>query len=319
MVIQDLGRAFAASWEVDGYTTIFDLPNESISSTVVPPTVLLGGIVQDPNHATPSYSWDYKYGQLIYMFPPGPPGTLLQVTGWTYDFFTDLEVAEAVNDAFSMHTQDYDPPFYLDPMPGQMPIPVVEEILVAYLAAIELLWFRATDASQEIDVHTPEGVLIPRSQRWNQITNQIQGLQNQYNAVSAALGVGLNRFYVLNQRRVSYTTNRLVPLFKSQEYNQPYTGFEPTAAPVGSIITITGKYFSTATTVSFGGVPATQFIIVDDEHIQATVPVGAKTGQIGITTPTGSVLSTAQFVVGQPAPYVLSGPEQIEVPIPTGT
>lgn len=322
MAIQDIGRAFACSFNVDEKTTIFDLPVESISATFMPPTVTLGGFPQPPpgtTPPTPMYYWDYKAGQLIWPIAPGPPGTDLTVTGWCYDFFTDIEVSEAVSDAFALHTNDYDPPFYIDPLTGQTPIPTVEEILVAYLAAVELLWFRATDASQEIDVHTPEGVLIPRAQRFTQITQQIQGLQAQYNAVSAALGVGLNRLYVLNQRRVSYTTNRLVPLFREQEYNQPYTGFEPTAAPVGAQITISGKYFTGATVVAFGGIPAQTFVVVDDETLTAIVPPGAQTGQIGITTPYGNVLSSAQFVVGQPPPFMLSGPEMIELPIPTGT
>ena len=325
MAIQDIGRAFAAQFTLDGILNIFDMPVVSISSTFMAPIVTIGGIPQQSGNGsatppqTPYYYWDYKFGQLIFPQAPGPAGTVLEVTGWCYDFFTDIEVSEAVSDAFALHTNDYDPPFYIDPLVGQVGIPRVEEILVAYLAAVELLWFRATDASQQIDVHTPEGVLIPRAQRFSQITTQIQNLQQQYNAVSAALGVGLNRLYVLNQRRVSYTTNRLVPLFREQEYNAPYCGFEPTAAPVGAMVTISGKYFTGATTVAFGGVAAQTYVVVDDETITAVVPPGAQTGQIGVTTPYGNVLSSAQFVVGQPPPFMLSGPEMIELPIPTGT
>jgi hypothetical protein len=253
----------------------------------------------------------------------------LAVQGWTYNFFDDDEVAQAVQDAFSMHTADYEPSFYIDPLPGQAGIPTVEEILVAYLAAVELLWFRATDASQEVDIHTPEGVLIPRSQRFAQITQQIENLQAQYQTQAGALGIGLWRIQVLNQRRVSYTTNRLVPIFREQEYNQPYTGFFPTAANVGAQVVIYGYYFTGTSAVTFGGVPATTFYVTpgtapapgvqgEPDTITATVPPGAVTGQIGVQTPAGLVLSTAQFVVGQPAPFVLYGPEQVKIPIPPG-
>jgi hypothetical protein len=217
-----------------------------------------------------------------------------------------------------MHVADLEPALYIDPVPGEDTIPVVEEILVAYLAAVELLWMRGTDAAQEIDINTPEGVSMRRSERWQQISNQVAALEEQYQKKSAALGVGLYRIQILNQRRVSYTTNRLVPIFREQEYNQPYTGFWPTAANVGSIINIKGKYFTGATAVTFGGVPSTNYTVLSDCHVQAYVPVGAATGPIGVITPYGTVLSTAQFVVGQPAPFIDFGPEWVKIPIPPG-
>ena len=325
MVVQDTGRPFACNvvlQGVDGISSsnVFDLPVESISQTSNPPIVVLNGQVLQPN-ATPLYVIDYKFGVISFAQPPPlltqTTGSL-GVTGWTYDFFDDDEVAQAVSDAFSMHTADYEPSFYIDPMPGEAGIPTVEEILVAYLAAVELLWFRSTDASQEVDIHTPEGVTIPRSQRYEQILRQVDALQAQYQTQAAALGVGLWRIQVLNQRRVSYTTNRLVPIFREQEYNQPYSGFYPTAAAVGSIIDIFGKYFTGATAVTFGGVPSQQYTVLSDSHIQAYVPPAAVTGQIGVATTYGMVLSTAQFVVGQPAPFIKYGPEKVDIPIPPG-
>jgi hypothetical protein len=318
MTVQDMGRPFASQVPINGTANVFDLPVESISATANPPTVILNG-VDITNQATPTYVIDYKYGVISFFEAPQPsgPGTL-QVIGTTYDFFDDDEVQEAVTDAFNMHTADLDPMEYIDPIPGECGLPQVQEILVAYLAAVELLFFRANDSSQEIDINTPEGVSMRRSQRWEQISQQIQMLQAQYQLQSAALGVGLYRIQVLNQRRVSYTTNRLVPIFREQEYNAPYTGFTPTTGLPGSIINIMGKYFTAATQVTFGGVPATQFNILSDTHIQAYVPAGGQTGQIGILTPYGMVLSTAQFVVGEPPPFIDYGPEWVHIPIPPG-
>ena len=132
------------------------------------------------------------------------------------------------------------------------------------------------------------------------------------------MGVGIWRIQVLFQRRVSYTTNRLVPLFQEQEYNSPYTGFTPTSGAPGTLVQISGLYFTGTTQVTFGGIPCTDFTVISDTQINAVVPVGAITGQIGITTPGGVVLSTAQFVAGQPAPYLLYGPDQVKPPIPPG-
>lgn len=328
MTVQDQGRPFACNLVINGVSNVFDLPVQSISQTANPPVVVLNGTVIPPS-STPSYVIDYKYGVIVFSSPPQPAGGTLAVQGWTYNFFDDDEVTQAVQDAFAMHTADYEPAFYIDPLPGQASIPAVEEILVAYLAAIELLWFRSTDAAQEVDVHTPEGVLIPRSQRYDQILRQIDAIQAQYQTQAGALGVGLWRIQVLNQRRVSLTTNRLVPIFREQEYNQPYTGFYPTAGNVGTLVTVYGFNFTGATSVSFGGVSTTNFTVTpgspagpdlgaEPDMIQATVPAGALTGAIGVVTPYGVVLSTAQFVVGQPAPFILYGPEQVKIPIPPG-
>ena len=318
MIIQDTGRPFAANISVDGISTVFDLPVESISSTANPPVVVLSG-VNISSLSTPGYTFDYKHGVISFATAPTPTGTTLGVQGITYDYFDDDEVAQAVTDAFNLHVQDQSPLPVINPVLGQPSISSSEEYLVAILAAVELLWFRATDSSQKISINTPEGVSIPRSERFQQITAQIQALQEEYKTIAGALGVGLWRIQVLWQRRVSYTTNRFVPIFQEQEYNAPYTGFEPTAAAVGAPINIYGEYLTGTTRVTFGGVPSTNFVVVSDTQITAVVPQGAVTGQIGITTPYGNVLTTAQFVVGQPAPFVLYGPDQVKPPIPPGT
>jgi len=316
-MLQDLGEPFAANLTiVDDTTTVFDLPVESISDIAYPPTVVLNNVVIS-NQATPSYTVDYKYGVIAFNAPPGP-GTLA-VSGWCYDYWLDSEIAQAVTDAFNLHVADQEPTQYIDPVPGQCGIDTNEQYLVSIMASVEALWFRATDASQTIDIITPEGVHIPRSQRYAQMVQQINALQEEYKTLAGTLGVGIWRIQVLNLRRVSLTTNRLVPIFREQEYDAPYTGFWPTVASVGSIVTIYGKWFTSATAVTFGGVRSTDFTIESDCEIQAYVPEGALTGQIGVQTPYGMVLSTAQFVVGEPAPFIKYGPELVHIPIPPGT
>lgn len=317
MMLQDTGRPFAANVVIDGISTVFDLPVEFISDIANPPTVILSGVVISGS-ATPSYYIDAKHGVIAFYSAPQPAGATLGIQGTTYNYYIDEEVAQAVTDAFNMHVADLEPLPVIDPVLGQPSIDSNEEYLVSILAAVELLWFQATDSSQVIDIHTPEGVFIPRAERFEQITNQVAALEAQYKMKSGALGVGLYRIQVLNQRRVSYTTNRLVPIFREQEYNAPYTGFEPTAAAVGALVNIYGKYFTGATQVTFGGVPSTDYDVIDDCNITATVPVGAVTGQIGVMTQYGIVLSTAQFVVGQPAPFITYGPELVDIPIPPG-
>jgi|GEM_PF-6630013 len=71
--------------------------------------------------------------------------------------------------------------------------------------------------------------------------------------------------------------------------------FNPTSGPVGTIVTITGSNF-TGTTVKFNGVNAI-FTVDSPTQITATVPSGATTGPISVTTPGGTAVSATNFTV----------------------
>jgi len=73
--------------------------------------------------------------------------------------------------------------------------------------------------------------------------------------------------------------------------------FSPTSGPVGTKVTITGTSFAGATKVTFGGVKATTFSVDSSTQITATVPTGAKTGKIQVTTPGGIATSATTFTV----------------------
>jgi uncharacterized repeat protein (TIGR03803 family) len=73
--------------------------------------------------------------------------------------------------------------------------------------------------------------------------------------------------------------------------------FNPTSGSVGTQVTITGTSFTGATKVTFGGVKATTFSVDSNTQITATVPIGAKTGKIQVTTPGGIATSATTFTV----------------------
>ena len=75
--------------------------------------------------------------------------------------------------------------------------------------------------------------------------------------------------------------------------------FNPTSGKVGDPVTIDGTSFTGATRVTFGGVKATTFSVDSDIKITATVPTGAKTGPITVTTPGGTAASSGVFTVTQ--------------------
>ena len=75
--------------------------------------------------------------------------------------------------------------------------------------------------------------------------------------------------------------------------------FKPTSGAVGTVVTITGVSLIQTKKVTFGGVSATSFTVTSDTQVNATVPTGAKTGKIVITTPGGTATSSGIFTVTQ--------------------
>lgn len=63
----------------------------------------------------------------------------------------------------------------------------------------------------------------------------------------------------------------------------------PAYGPVGTVVDITGSGLATASDVSFNGTDAGAPTVVDDTHIQSTVPSGATTGVVTVTTADGTV------------------------------
>jgi uncharacterized repeat protein (TIGR03803 family) len=74
------------------------------------------------------------------------------------------------------------------------------------------------------------------------------------------------------------------------------TSFSPSSGPVGQLVTINGTGLMQATKVTFNGKSAS-FTVVSDIEVTATVPTGATTGKIKVTTKGGSVTSSTNFTV----------------------
>ncbi|MCG8607106.1 DNRLRE domain-containing protein [bacterium] len=80
------------------------------------------------------------------------------------------------------------------------------------------------------------------------------------------------------------------------------TSFQPTIGAVGTEVTISGSNLNGATKVHFGATQAQDFITDSDKRIRATVPSGAETGKISVTTLSGRATSAKNFdLVTQPA------------------
>lgn len=208
----DLGETFTATLTYDGESRILDTPVRVLSTEGV--SVIVEG--------SPDVIWiqgvDYEVAETegeIVIIRAGLPaaGTIIRIQGTGYKFFSNTEMDTFVTEAFRLHLVGR------NPMPTYANLPATEDYLVAILAAIEALWVMATDASFDIDIGVPEGVSIPRSQRFAQIMALINQRMEQYKELASALAVGPFRIQMFNLRRVSRTTNRLVPIYVPQEFD----------------------------------------------------------------------------------------------------
>ena len=91
-------------------------------------------------------------------------------------------------------------------------------------------------------------------------------------------------------------------------YNLPsVTSFNPTTGKTGTSVVITGSDFTNVSQVSFNGTVQPTYTVNSPTQITTTVPSGAITGTISITTIAGTVTSTNSFTVDNTAPTLSIG------------
>jgi hypothetical protein len=140
----------------------------------------------------------------------------ITVMGQAYRYFTDSEISYYINNAFlehASHTTDSNG----SRVTQVALLPPIEEYPLVLLASTMALYTLATDSAFDIDIISPDGVSIPRSERFRQVNEMIQIRKDQYKELCSMLGIGLFRIEVLNLRRISRLTNRLVPVYRPQE------------------------------------------------------------------------------------------------------
>lgn len=224
----DTGAPFSDSFTGTGTLTMYDLTEFNIWDVTA---TWVKDLIPVTLVADVDYSLNTQEGR-IYLLPPVgalPQGDKLIVSGKSGGLFSDDELAMFVNDSVLQHTKGreiqerykdtngfikyHHAPVTLDNLPP------IEASLLGYRATIEALWALATDAATDIDISSADGTTVPRSQRYRQLRQQIDGLTDRYNDLCAQLNVGLNRLEVGKLRRVSRMTGRLVPVFASREYD----------------------------------------------------------------------------------------------------
>ena len=160
------------------------------------------------------FSVEEDFGIIHFNTPPAA-GATITVSGTHYRYFSNKDIIGFINTAVGQHTYNR-----TDSYGRQMTlslIPPVEEYPLVILASTEALWALATDSAFDINITAPDGVMIPRSQRFSQLTSVIAQRKEQYKELCAALNIGLWRLEMGTLRRVSRTTNKLVPVYVPQE------------------------------------------------------------------------------------------------------
>ena len=93
-----------------------------------------------------------------------------------------------------------------------------------------------------------------------------------------------------------YLTRTAGSIFRLSVGLGPFVTTLPAYGKVGATVKILGTHLTGATSVAFAGTPAA-FTVVSDTLITTTVPVGAGSGKVHVTTPGGSLLSNVPFGV----------------------
>lgn len=167
------------------------------------------------------------------------------------------------------------------------------------LEAVSLSWNGGTNYSTSTVLTT-----FTNTEAYNSISSSLWGRTWQVSELS-------NSNFRIRLDATLANGNLLIDHLQVKIYYTPppvITSFTPNNACSGSgtSVVITGTNFTGASAVSFNGVPATSYNVNSATQITATLPVGATTGAISVTTAGGTATSSSAFTVNivPPAPIV---------------
>lgn len=203
----DLGKSFVTQFIADGTTNRFKLGYAPLDGTGV--MVFKNGV-----DISNDCSVEESTGVLVTDDLPAD-GDEFTVSGNYYRYFTQSEMQTLINDALVQHTAHS-----TDAVGRHVTVetlPAIEEYPVAIYAVTLGLFTLATDSSFDIDIQAPDGVTIPRAQRYRQLMEMVQTRREQYRELCTHLGIGMYKIDVFSLRRTSKATGRYIPVYKPQE------------------------------------------------------------------------------------------------------
>ncbi len=225
--IGDQPHPFRSVAQGDGVTYWLDLLEPQINQIGFSITVIQGAdttVLASPG----DFTVDAANGQVM-LTSPLPLGSQAVITGTTYGMYSDNELLDPLRDALRWHCQGrsiserYNDRHgfitYRETPIGLLNLPPEEELPLVVLCTMNVYWQLADDMALDVNVQTAESTAIDRTARYSQVMHHIQELDTRYKELCSVFNIGPYRMETLNLRRVSQTTGRLVPLFKSREYD----------------------------------------------------------------------------------------------------
>ena len=203
----DMGRSFEETFVGDGATKRYQLTNAPVKGSSL--VIKVGA-----TNVSSTSSVEEHTGMVVLAVAPAD-GAIITVSGTMYKYFTDAEIENYVNVAFLEHartTTDSN-----GSKATMLSLPAIDEYPLVLLASSMALYTLATDASFDIDIISPDGVSIPRSERFRQLSEIVTARKEQYRELCNMLGLGMYKIEVFNLRRISRLTNKLVPIYRPQE------------------------------------------------------------------------------------------------------
>ena len=205
--IGDIGKSFVYQFTADGTTNRFLVPYSPLDGA--------GLIVtKDGLDVSTTVEVEEQTGYIIFDTTPAGDSNIV-VAGNYFRYFTTREINDFVSVAFQQHTTNHTDAYGRSVSLENLP--TLEEYPITVYASTLALYTLATDASFDIDITAPDGVMIPRSERYRQLMQMIDVRKQQYRELCSQLGIGLYKIDVFSLRRISKTTNRYVPIYAPME------------------------------------------------------------------------------------------------------
>lgn len=202
--LRDFPKFFQVSF--DGLGRTFELGQVNVDPDSLWVATVVGSTVTALTSA--QYNLDSRNGLIRFSATP-PTGSKVMVEGYYYEWVLpkDLEF-------YCLRSIYFHEPTINVPLSNVSPA-VIDTIGIG--ALVETLQALMTEYARDIDVMTSESVHIPGSQRYRMLADLCQRWEMEYRKHANNLNIGPEKIDQFSLRRVSRTTNRLVPLYKSKE------------------------------------------------------------------------------------------------------
>jgi hypothetical protein len=205
--LRDFPKFFQVNFDAVGRT--FELGQPNIDTNTIWVANIVGASVT-PLTST-NYSIDARNGIVRLADTPAANSKII-IEGYYYEWMlpADLEF-------YAKHSINYHKPTINVPLEQANPA-VLDVIGIG--ALVEALQALMTEYARDIDVMTSESIHIPGSQRFRMLQSLCQQWELEYRKRANNLNIGPERIEQFSLRRVSRTTNRLVPLYKAKELGE---------------------------------------------------------------------------------------------------